>query len=641
MNLELLARSLAGGLGGLQQARQLNQQNQHDQIQQMIAQQLANAQIKNLDSEALDRLAQRRIGEQNARTAAAGEASLEGDRRIDNTRQMIAAASPETNLMQDPQGWHDIQQSGLQGLLKMQPGGMNLSPSPTPMTLPGAVNVPGLTPPTMNGASPAPLQVPAFNAKPEAPGAFRPPTPVEQNEQQKLMQAGIAADALKRFQAATSAPGFDPAKAGPQIKTDYQLAFPTKTWKDFQPEAPNPIIRPGIGPNGPGLVNLADPAHPQQVPDWKPQPTAVAGQDAGRAERAKNVSDAILRGDEPPTLLMGMGYTPEKAALASEIASKGGNVSKLITEWNATQRAVSSLNGPQPLRLRQAINKAIPSLDLIDTLSQQVEDAAIKSGRFPIFNKIALASIAAGGPGWDENIQSLANQLQQQIADVTGELGQVIMGGYAPTDHGLELAAKNLNANWTGKTLHDAVLTARRNLAFAAKAQDMSTPLGIGSNSLYADQVDMGKPNPVGPAGTLVAEPTGPPAKSSLTVTFPDGNVHTFSSQAALDLYNKSVGAAGAAPAPASAPKTGPVAPQAAPPPAPPPTGRATGPAGPTGPGRGGPPPLTPGAGGPDPATLALQAATNALQQAVARKAPPAEIAKLRGDLNTLLLQMK
>lgn len=166
------------------------------------------------------------------------------------------------------------------------------------------------------------------------------------------------------------------------------------------------------------------------------------------------IADAIVRGEQPPTTT---GLYGKTAAVRAALAKRGYNLTTASLDYTATQAHFRTLNGAQQTRMRQAVDNAAHSLDVIDALAQQWQ-----GGKYPLLNKGRLAAAKSGVLG--AQAQTIATQLEAQISDVTSELGNVYMGGNSPTDHALALAAKNLSANWSLPQLQDALKLARTNL---------------------------------------------------------------------------------------------------------------------------------------------------------------------------------
>jgi len=203
---------------------------------------------------------------------------------------------------------------------------------------------------------------------------------------------------------------------------------------------------------------------------------------------AAAIADAIIRGEQPPetTGLYRMG-----PLVKSELARKGYDQATAVTDWRATQKHIATLNGAQQTRMGQAIDNASHSLDVIDELAKKWD-----AGRFPMLNRAQL-KIAIGG-GMGPEAQKLATQLEGQISDVTSELANVYMGGNSPTDHALELAAKNLSADWSRPQLTGMVAQSKRNLQIRANSMKNVGVAGASANNPYAQQ---GEPLVTSPGG--------------------------------------------------------------------------------------------------------------------------------------------
>lgn len=220
-------------------------------------------------------------------------------------------------------------------------------------------------------------------------------------------------------------------------------------------------------PSGEDVSDRISPVPPQ---------SAVTVNQTG--DDAKSIAEAIARGEQPPDVT---GLYRLAGPVRSELAKMGYDMTKANLDWKATQRHVQTLNGQQQTRFRQAIDTALHSVDVIDTLADQW-----KGSGFPLLNKanLALAKQGALGP----QAASLATQLDGQITDVTSELGQVFMGGNSPTDHALELAGKNLRADWSDKVLRDMTKLARTNLQIRKNSVENVGVAGARTDNQYAPQ---------------------------------------------------------------------------------------------------------------------------------------------------------
>jgi hypothetical protein len=90
------------------------------------------------------------------------------------------------------------------------------------------------------------------------------------------------------------------------------------------------------------------------------------GSSGGADPRA--IADAIVAGDQPPSL---QGLYRVGPAVRTELAKQGYNLTGATLDWKATERHMNTLNGPQQTRMRQAVDNAYHSLDVIEDLAKQ------------------------------------------------------------------------------------------------------------------------------------------------------------------------------------------------------------------------------------------------------------------------------
>lgn len=208
------------------------------------------------------------------------------------------------------------------------------------------------------------------------------------------------------------------------------------------------------------------------TPAFQGQATNKSGntEDPGNVDQ---IAKAIANGDQPPVLtgLYRLGG-PVRAALERQ----GYNLTQATQDWTATTKLLATMNGAQQTRLRQAVGQVKESLPLVQELADKWE-----AGRFPILNKAnrILAKNGALGP----EAQSIATQLEAEIADITSELGTVYKGGNSSTDESLKLAATQLSADWSPKQLKDAIALAQKNITYRENSLRLGTA-GI-NNSQY------------------------------------------------------------------------------------------------------------------------------------------------------------
>lgn len=218
---------------------------------------------------------------------------------------------------------------------------------------------------------------------------------------------------------------------------------------------------------------------------------SITNINTGQPTDVQDTIAGMMDGSIPPQL-PGRA-SKEYVALLAEAKRRGYNLSAAVTDWNATQKHIATLNGAQQLRLNQSINSLPDMLDSVDALASKW-----KGGKFPILNKANLALAKGGAYGSDA--ASIANQLDAQIADVTADLGNVYMGGNSPTDHALGLAGKSLQGEWDEKVLHDMVKLARQNVTIRRNSIANTGVAGASDNNPYV-------PGGGAPAAVPIAAP--------------------------------------------------------------------------------------------------------------------------------------
>jgi hypothetical protein len=224
----------------------------------------------------------------------------------------------------------------------------------------------------------------------------------------------------------------------------------------------------------------------------------------------KAIADGIKRGELLPVL--GEYSRAVQGAIATELARSGYNLASARTDWNATQKHVASLNGAQQLRLNQAVNALPDLLDKVDEIASRW-----KGGRFPILNNVNLK--AAQGGAYGKDVAVVANELSSQIADVTADLAVAYMGGNSPTDHGLNLAAKSLSADWDEKVLHSMVKLAKDNVQIRKNSIANVGVSGASAANPYA-----GGPGNIQDTGAKTPPGATPPAVQNVLKGQKDGH---------------------------------------------------------------------------------------------------------------------
>ena len=257
----------------------------------------------------------------------------------------------------------------------------------------------------------------------------------------------------------TTASDGSPVIIDPAMSANDRAAILANPQAFSVPNAPvqgPPIVGSANSTPPPGLTLPARsaPAIPGNIPGSRPRfkPAAQSGSD----DDANTIADAIANGHQPPVLT---GLYGHSAAVRARLEKMGFNLTKANQDWIATQRLYQTLNGTQQTRLREAVGMVKESIPLLRGLISEWD-----AGGFPILNRARMELAKQGVMG--QKAQSIATRLDQQIADMTGEVATVIMGGNSPTDHGLELAGKQFQGNWTKQTALEALVQTEKNIQY-------------------------------------------------------------------------------------------------------------------------------------------------------------------------------
>lgn len=240
------------------------------------------------------------------------------------------------------------------------------------------------------------------------------------------------------------------------------------------------------------------------------------GSDAN--DNIKLTAQGIAEGRLPPPDVSSR-PTQYSMALTGELQRMGYDLTKASRDWKAVQKHMSTLNGAQQLRLRQAVDAVFQHTDLIESLYGEWKAVGRPSG-FKILNKanLALAKQLPGRAG------EVAQGLEAQVNDLISELGTAYKGGNSSTDETLRLAAENLKADWNEEQFSRALKLIKQNMQIRKNSIESTQPSGVSEGSPYVPEV---KAQPHAPAtsgpqiGQVVKLRNGKSIK--ITAVHPDG----------------------------------------------------------------------------------------------------------------------
>lgn len=221
---------------------------------------------------------------------------------------------------------------------------------------------------------------------------------------------------------------------------------------------------------------------PEYATEYKAYLDKIKTPSGNPQEQAKLIGDAIINGKQSP-IVSGFGMSKLAAPLRAYMAEKGYDLKQAELDFGAQKKFLSTLNGQQQLRLRQAITFTSDSLSIVEDLAKQWD-----GGKFPLLNRANLIAAKNGALG--PKAQQIATKLDTQVADLTSELGTVYKGGNSSTDESLKLAAQNLNGAWSKEQLLSNLDLIRKNLAIRKNSIETSGVVGTSKD------VPRGTPEP-------------------------------------------------------------------------------------------------------------------------------------------------
>lgn len=198
----------------------------------------------------------------------------------------------------------------------------------------------------------------------------------------------------------------------------------------------------------------------------------------GSVDDPKIIAQGIMNGHQPPDT---KGLYRNGTAVRAELERNGYDLMTAQRDWTAVQKHLSTLNGTQQERLRQAVSFTYDSLDQIEQLYDEWKREGAVSG-VKLFNRASLA-VSKNLPG---KAGQAATLLEAQINDLTSELGTVYKGGNGSTDESLRLAGENLKGEWNEGTFKRGLDQIRKNLQIRRNSINNSQAAGVSADSPYA-----------------------------------------------------------------------------------------------------------------------------------------------------------
>ncbi len=231
----------------------------------------------------------------------------------------------------------------------------------------------------------------------------------------------------------------------------------------------------------------------QVTPYVAPQRTSATSGNSTQPNDVKDTARGIAEGTISPKISQSVSFR-DRTAVTAELRRLGFNQAEAERDWTAINKHLSTLNGAQQERLRQAITFTHDTLPQIEAAYAEWKKQAGISG-FKVLNKANLASMKQlpGAAG------SAASNLDALIGDFTSELGTVYKGGNSSTDESLKLAGQNLKGEWNEQTFNDSIKRLRTSLQIRYNSISTSEAQGVSPSSPYQPT-----PSTTGTTGNII-----------------------------------------------------------------------------------------------------------------------------------------
>jgi len=190
------------------------------------------------------------------------------------------------------------------------------------------------------------------------------------------------------------------------------------------------------------------------------------------SDAARKIALDIKEGRKRPDVLSRLNPRGDfRNQVEIALSDLGVDTNTMQMDLDAEKRFWSTQNSPKFQSIRNNARTLIHSLELIRDYNKQLR-RLVPATTVPEINRVQLGLLMRR-PGPEGQI---ARKLDRQVTDVAAELGSMYMGGNSNTDHSLQLAAKNMQSDWSEAQLNDAVDQGLTNLHIRLSAMNDAAP---------------------------------------------------------------------------------------------------------------------------------------------------------------------
>lgn len=195
----------------------------------------------------------------------------------------------------------------------------------------------------------------------------------------------------------------------------------------------------------------------------------------GEKTSAQEIAGAIMDGKQPPATT---GLYKQGAAVKAELARKGFDLTNAQLEWQAAQKQVQSLNGPQMTRYAGLAKSVVNTIDEVKSLSQEMQNSGV-----PLLNAAKIQAYIQT-EGNSKNGQLAARYLAA-VNTLKEEFANLAQGGYAPTEAAWTLANQQINGNYGVQQLSASLNEVQRLINYRLQGIPNFSKLGPDAPNRY------------------------------------------------------------------------------------------------------------------------------------------------------------
>jgi hypothetical protein len=211
----------------------------------------------------------------------------------------------------------------------------------------------------------------------------------------------------------------------------------------------------------------------------------------GGSEKVQSIVQGIVSGRQPPRL---SGLYSAQPAVRAGLEEQGFDLTKAQLEYQAAERHIASMNGPQITRFMGLANSVVNTIDRVSHLADEMQLSGV-----PALNNLQIqAYIKAEGNS--PNGQLAATYIAA-VNTLKEEFANLATGGYAPHEAVWKLANDQINADYGVHELNASLREIQRLINYRIHGILSTKPVGTGGENRYLGGGDVGGGGDTDPFG--------------------------------------------------------------------------------------------------------------------------------------------